>query len=362
MMTSLKKCNRVDVYSLICDNQNNSNDSLINNFKNADKRLNKINNGKSKNIYGECLIEQFHLEFVTKQTLHYPLFNVFDFNQSLRILKLTQCNEINHNSLSKLPDNLQEIYLMNTLINVDSWSNLKHLKSLIITNSANLHSNNKKLLELIADTLPSQILNTICVWDGQEENKHIIKKLVENHNRKLTTFGLGGRICLYGPFSFIFTDDDCKSYFNLEIITISCLSTEEITQLINEFGHQLRICELYCPFIMDAQDQDGIDIYKWLLDESINESFYKILNKLEIFMIQAFPHHMKRYINDNQWTHLRQRFQNKFAKYRSFTPPLMLFDFGIDLNKISLWTKPNIGQYLLDNAKSLELNFGQGLL
>lgn len=382
MLISLKKCKKLDIYSLVCEENIHSNESMARLEGLYDKnRFDRIKPTRMRDIYGECHVEEFHLEFVTKPSLHYPLFNVFDFNQSLRVLKLTQCNNISNNALPKLPNNLEELYLMNTLVNVESWGNLKSLKCLVITKSANLHSNNQKFLKVIVDTLPKQILQSICIWDGEEDNKGILKQLIENHNEVLRVFGIGGRICLYQPFSTIFTGDDCKYYPNLEIITVSCLTTNEITQLINVFGHQLRIFEMYCPFVMDAvgqQDEDSIDIYKWLLNESQIDSFCEICNNLEILMVQAFPHERKKYMKDNRWKELRQTFEQKFWHYRTKKKnndecvndkcivdksllPLIIFDFGMDLVKMSEWTKPNIRKYLINNQHRLELNFGQGV-
>merc|ERR1712154_683782 len=136
------------------------------------------------------------------------------------------------------------------------------------------------------------------------------------------------------------------------------------TELIDFFGAQLRILEMYCPFVMQQES----DIYQWLLDDSNVELVCGSLLKLEVFMCQAFPHHMKRYMNGNKLNELKERFKNKFREYRKKNGcqdieniPLILFDFGMDLNKTKYWIKPDIKQYLIENQKRLELNFGEGI-
>merc|ERR1712157_246053 len=78
----------------------------------------------------ESNVEMFHLEFVSKPALHIAIFSIFDFNQTLQILKLTQRDNISEYALDALPNNLRELYLMNTVINIKSWNNLKSLRSL----------------------------------------------------------------------------------------------------------------------------------------------------------------------------------------------------------------------------------------
>eukprot|EP00484_Ammonia_sp_Unknown_P018272 CAMPEP_0197033370 /NCGR_PEP_ID=MMETSP1384-20130603/11803_1 /TAXON_ID=29189 /ORGANISM="Ammonia sp." /LENGTH=315 /DNA_ID=CAMNT_0042463173 /DNA_START=1 /DNA_END=948 /DNA_ORIENTATION=+ len=315
---------------------------------------------------------------MTNAKLHACVFSAFQFNQSLRILKLTQCSFISNAALSQLPDALEELYLMNTLINVDSWSNLKSLKALIIIQSPNMHSNNQYLLQCIADTLPAQILQTICIWDGEEENKLILQQLIESHHSTLSVFGIGGRICLYQPFSAIFNEPESKCYSKLQIITVSCLSSEEIVQLVEELGHQLVILEMYNPFVMQQGQHGmlgevGMDVYQWLLSKEVVDTFCGSLVKLQVLLCQASPHQMKAYMKDDRWKRLREKFELAFWKHRRNPAqstrkidksriPLILFDFNVDVtSKISVWSQPYIRQYLIDHQQQLELNFGQGV-
>ena len=354
MLKSLKKCKRVDMYSLICEGDDDENEQEAVENTQIKKQSSKIV------MEAECNVKAFHLEFVSKAALHIAIFSVFDFNESLKILKLTQCGNISEFALAALPNNLEELYLMNTVVNIASWSNLKSLRSLIITTSPNLHSNTGKFLEVIVETLPAQILESLCIWDGEEGNKLIIKQLVEQHNEKLHAFGIGGRICLYHPFSVIFSSIASKAYLRLEMVTISLLSTNEIRELVQEYGHQLRILELYCPFVMEEER----DIYQWLLSEENVDFFCGSLVKLEVLMVQAFAHHMKRYMNANGWKGLKMKFREKFMMHRKEKNvkdiPLILFDFGMDLNKIPRWTRPGIKDYLVRNQNRLELNYGEG--
>eukprot|EP01084_Bolivina_argentea_P232998 392538_1 len=185
-----------------------------------------------------------------------------------------------------------------------------------MTKSANLHFNNASLLRVIIETLPAQILECLCIWDDQEENKIVLKQLVEQHNRALKVFVIGGRICLYHPFSTLFASEDALWYPRLEIITVSCLSTNEIRELIASYGHQLRILEMYCPFVMEQEQ----DIYQWLVDAQNIQFVCASLSKLEILMCQAFPHHMKRYMTLNKWRQLKNKFEEEFKKYRTTAP------------------------------------------
>merc|ERR1712113_30151 len=141
-----------------------------------------------------------------------------------------------------------------------------------------------------------------------------------------------------------------------EVMTISLLTQNEIKELVQAYGHQLRILELYCPFVVDEE----LDIYEWILKEKNADMFCSSLVKLEVLMIQAFAHHMKRYMK-NGFQELKQTFQKKFRQHRNGKDvPLILFDFNMDLNTIRKWRDDEMKEYLIKNGAKLELNYGLG--
>jgi len=312
----------------------------------------------------ECNVEELHFEFVTDPLLQsFLLHDVVALNQNLQTLHLTQCGSISHRDLCRLPDRLEHLALMNTAIELESWANLKNLRSLIITKSPNAFAavDGKAFLQRIIDTLPAQTLRVLSISDNEETSTPAIKRLAECHNLTLRCFKINGRICFYRPFSHIFGRFDSVAFPNLQIISLMFASAEDINLIAVEFGRQIRVLDLYRPYIGDQHQ----DIFQWLMTDENAVRVCGSMEALEVLIVEAPPQILAKYIVSDRLKALRMRIESTFrglrvSKKRS-TAPSIIFDLAMDLSKMGMWQRENMRRYLLEHQRELELNYGDGI-
>lgn len=128
-------------------------------------------------------------------------FNTIDLNCSLKVLCISHCNQWNYNKDSKkyikfeLPSNLEEFYLIDTLIYIDNYSNCKNLKHLAIADFRRDElKTTQEFFQIIIDTLPKNQLESLYIHNDTHQNLHVLTLLYQNHCLSLKLIAFGGRI------------------------------------------------------------------------------------------------------------------------------------------------------------------------